>query len=209
MRSASSVSGSSLRIPGRATPKSANAFHRLSLGSEARASIAASHIQTWVNSTSGSLSPRSVAKYHAFLHKVFARAVVDRVVAVNPCAHTELPKVVARPKRIVSVTEFDAILDALSERHRMMVLLAIETGLRWGELIALRPIDVDFVTKSVHVRRTVAEVSHKNAPNGQRIFVKDYPKDDEPRLIQIEAATCRQLRGHTKELGIAAGQLLF
>src|SRR5205823_6774163 len=57
--------------------------------------ISPSAVQAWVNQASGSaLSARSVVKYHALLHKIFARAVIDRVVPVNPCAHTELPKVV-------------------------------------------------------------------------------------------------------------------
>jgi hypothetical protein len=29
-----------------------------------------------------------VVKYHALLHKIFNRAVIDRVVPTNPCAHS-------------------------------------------------------------------------------------------------------------------------
>jgi integrase len=67
-----------------------------------------------------------------------------------------------------------------------MVLLAIETGLRWGELIALRPDDVDLKGGVVVVRRTIVEVARKNSPTGQRMSVKDYPKDDEQRAVHIE-----------------------
>src|SRR3712207_7648828 len=42
------------------------------------------------------LSPVSVDKYHTLLASVFERALVDRVVTVNPCAHTELPKRVGK-----------------------------------------------------------------------------------------------------------------
>ena len=36
-------------------------------------------IQSWVNdATRDGLSARSVVKYHAFLHKIFSRAVVHR-----------------------------------------------------------------------------------------------------------------------------------
>lgn len=38
------------------------------------------------------LSAVSVRKYHTMLHSVFERAPRDQVVAVSPCAHTELPK---------------------------------------------------------------------------------------------------------------------
>jgi hypothetical protein len=48
-------------------------------------------VQTWVTDAAGGLSARSVVKYHALLHKIFSRAVIDRVVPVNPCTHTALP----------------------------------------------------------------------------------------------------------------------
>jgi len=56
------------------------------------------------------LSPRSIAKYHTMLHSVFARAVRDRLIAFNPCAETELPKVVLRKTRILTPAEFELVL---------------------------------------------------------------------------------------------------
>ena len=64
-------------------------------------------------------------------------------------------------------------------------LLAIESGLRWGELIALRPVDIDFPARTINVRRTIGEVSRKHSPTGERFFIKEYPKSNEPRLVQI------------------------
>jgi len=120
----------------------------------------------------GGLSARSVVKYHALLHKIFSRALIDRVVPTNPCTHTELPKVVTAPKRIITADQFDAILTKVPARYRTMVLLAIETGLRWGELIALRPRDIDFTTRIITVRRTIVEVARKNSPTGEAPAVK-------------------------------------
>lgn len=172
--------------------------------------ISPSLVQAWVNQVSaGQLSARSVVKYHALLHKIFTRAVIDRVVPVNPCAHTALPKVVLTPKRIITVEQFDAILAHIPARYRMMVLLAIETGLRWGELIALRPCDIDIATCTVIVRRTIVEVARKHSPTGERCFVKDYPKDDEQRQVQIEKATRIQLQEHITANRISEDGLLF
>jgi integrase len=91
----------------------------------------------------------------------------------------------------------------------MMVLLAIETGLRWGELIALRPCDINLASRTVTVRRTIVEVAKKHSPTGERCFVKDYPKDDEQRSLQIDRATCKQLRAHIREFNLADTDLLF
>ena len=91
----------------------------------------------------------------------------------------------------------------------MMVLLAIETALRWGELIALRPCDIDMTTHVVLVRRTIGKVAKKHSPTGQRVFVKDYPKDDEQRSVQIDEATCRQLQEHIRDNQTGDDGLLF
>lgn len=167
-------------------------------------------VQSWVNEVSaGKLAARSVVKYHAVLHKIFSRAVIDRIVPTNPCSHSELPKVVRQPKRIITVEQFEAILSHIPKRYRTMVLLAIETGLRWGELVALRPRDINFTDHVVTVRRTIVEVSKKNSPTGERCFVKEYPKDDEQRQVHIDKSTCVQLREHMLECGVRDDDLLF
>jgi integrase len=167
-------------------------------------------IQSWVNdATKTGLSARSVVKYHALLHKIFSRAVTDRIIPTNPCTHTALPKVVRQRKRIVTVEQFDAILTNIPARYRTMVLLAIETGLRWGELIALRPVDIDLHAGVITVRRVIGEVARKNSPTGERMFVKNYPKDDEQRFVSIEKGTCQLLREHMVEYGIRDTDLLF
>jgi integrase len=172
--------------------------------------ISPSMIQAWVNdATRDGLSARSAVKYHALLHKIFNRAVVDRVIPVNPASHTALPKVVTKPKQIITAEQFEAILTKVPARYRTMVLLAIETGLRWGELIALRPCDIDLKTHVVLVCRTIGEVAKKHSPNGERCYVKDYPKDDEQRRIQIDRVTGRLLREHIKSYEVEDTGLLF
>jgi integrase len=89
------------------------------------------------------------------------------------------------------------------------VLLAIETGLRWGELIALRPADIDFTTRIITVRRVIVEVAKKNSPTGQRCFVKDYPKDDEQGRISIDTTTIKLLREHMLAYNVRNTELLF
>jgi hypothetical protein len=49
-----------------------------------------------------------------------------------------------------------------------MALLAVETGLRWGEIIALRPCEIDLKTRTVTVRRTIGEVAKQRSATGER-----------------------------------------
>ena len=120
------------------------------------------------------------------LHSIFKRAVRDKLIVANPCEQTELPKVITRKGPTVTADEFDRLLAAIPERHRVMVETAIETGMRWGELIALRPRHIDFLRKTVTVEETIVEVSRKHSPTGERYVVKPYPKDNEPRTFGVD-----------------------
>ncbi|HEU5117127.1 MAG TPA: phage integrase SAM-like domain-containing protein, partial [Isosphaeraceae bacterium] len=163
--------------------------------------ILPSEVQRWVTTaTENGLSAASVGKYHTMLHSVFERALNDRVITFNPCAHTELPKRIKKPHRTLTPGEYDAILAALPAQHRLMVETAINTGLRWGELIALKPrhldLDPDQGTGNLTVEETIVEVSRKNSPTGQRMITKPYPKDNEPRTLGLPADVVTQLAAH-------------
>jgi integrase len=143
------------------------------------------------------------------LHSIFKRAVRDRVVVRNPCAETELPKVVAKRLRILSPEEFDRLLEVVPARYVPMVLTEIETGLRWGELIALRPQDIDFLRRVIAVDRVVVEVSRKISPTGERMVIKDYPKDNEPRSVRVSQELIQTLSLHMQTLKLQTDDLLF
>lgn len=133
------------------------------------AKIMPSTVQAWVTgAVADGLSARSVVKYHVMLHSIFKRAVRDRMIPYNPCAETELPKVVTKKLPTLTPEEFDQLLTAIPERWTPLVLTAIETGLRWGELIALRPRHVDFLRRTISVEETIVELSKKNSPTGER-----------------------------------------
>ena len=67
------------------------------------ADVMPSTVQGWVTkAVADGLSARNVVKYHVMLHGVFKRAVRDRVIGHNPCADTELPKVLPAKVRILS-----------------------------------------------------------------------------------------------------------
>ena len=172
--------------------------------------ILPTEIQRWVTTaTENGLSAASVAKYHTMLHSVFERALVDRVITFNPCAHTELPKRVKKTNRTLTPEEYEALLAALPARHRLMIETAIDTGLRWGELIALKPRHLDLTTGRLTVEETTVEVSLKNSPTGQRMLTKPYPKDNEPRTLGLPPELVAQLAGHITERRLGPDDLLF
>lgn len=172
--------------------------------------ILPSFVQDWVTEVVASgLSPTSVRKYHVMLHSVFKRAVRDRVILTNPCEGIELPKVPPRKTRILSPEEYDRLLAEIPARFRVLVMTDIETGLRWGELIALRPRHIDFLHKTIAVEQTIVEVSRKHSPTGERMIVKDYPKDNEFRTLRVSLALLRAIAGRIEQLGLGRDDLIF
>jgi integrase len=179
-------------------------------GSRTMAKITSSLVQDWVTEASSSgLSPRSLAKYHTMLQSIFSRAVRDRLILINPCEHTELPKRITRKSRTLTPAEFDGLIAAIPRSHRLMVETAVETGMRWGELIALRPRHVDFLRRSVTVEETIIEVSRKYSPSGESFVVKPHPKDNEPRTFGVRGGWLDALAEHIKTHGIDRDELLF
>ena len=128
----------------------------------------------------------------------------------NPCEHTELPKVITRKSTTVTADEFDRLLAAVPERHRVMVETAIETGMRWGELIALRPRHIDFLRKTVTVEETIVEVSRKHSPTGERYVVKPYPEGImSPEPSASTTTGWRRWPLHIQSRSLGRDQLLF
>jgi integrase len=90
-----------------------------------------------------------------------------------------------------------------------MVETAINTGLRWGELVALKPRHLDLNKRMLSVEETVVEVSIKNSPTGQRMLTKPYPKDDEARTMALPAELVDELAEWIATRGLAPDDLLF
>jgi integrase len=120
----------------------------------------------------GRLSNRVVVRHLTVLHGVFKRAGRVWGLARNPASADLLE----RPK-VVYTGEFDTLdrdeLEALARaahdrQDAAICLTAAYTGLRQGELLALRWGHVDFVGGLVHVRRNYTNGVEK-VPKGKRV----------------------------------------
>src|SRR4051812_37389066 len=107
------------------------------------------------------LSPKTVSNHVRFLHGVFRYAIGQEWAARNPVAGIEHPgaRDTTYDMRALSVEELEALLRAVPDDHlgatdRVLYLVAAMTGLRKGELQALRWIDVDWQAGVIRVRRS-------------------------------------------------------
>ena len=105
-------------------------------------------------------APKSIVNYVGLLGSVFVLAVKRGWCSRNPVAELERPRVQPRPDiRFLSDDELDALLaavpqDPLGGTERVLYLAAVMTGMRRGELLALRWQDVDSNSKLIRVRRS-------------------------------------------------------
>jgi integrase len=101
-------------------------------------------------------APKSIDHYHDVLSAVLRTAVKWGHLQDNPAKDVDLPTLkTVRPKWVLTNEQAVALLDALPPLARTMVGLALLSGLRRGELFALRWKDLDADAKCLTVREAV------------------------------------------------------
>jgi integrase len=102
------------------------------------------------------LHPNSVSKIYRMLRTIFTTAVDDGLIKVNP-AHVKGASREATVERpLLEWDQVTALANAIEPRFSAMIWLAATSGLRFGELTALRPSDFDFERATVTVRHSLA-----------------------------------------------------
>jgi integrase len=100
----------------------------------------------------GGLSRQTRRHLHRVLHAALARAVEQQIIIRNPAAAMRLPKVERAPMTTLSPKQSRQLLDGLRHSHIYWpALLATSTGMRRGEVLALRWQNVDLEHGSVRV----------------------------------------------------------
>jgi hypothetical protein len=153
------------------------------LGRRPIAKIPTSLVQDWVTEVAaGGLAPRSIRKYHTMLHSIFKRAVRDQLIVLNPCEHTELPKVIAPKTRTLTPDEFDALILAVPEQHRLMVETAIETGIRWASSSPCAPSTSTSCAARSPLRRPSSRYPRSTPRPASATFASPTPRITSPHV---------------------------
>ncbi len=134
-------------------------------------------VQEWVSELARThLSARTIRKIYFVLNGVMKHAVSLKCLAVNPCTGVNLPRASTAPRRYLTATQVEQLAAAAGEAAPIVLTLAY-TGLRWGELGALRIRNVDLVRGRLIIEASVTEV------NGTLEWTT--PKDHQRRTVPI------------------------
>jgi integrase len=130
-------------------------------GDRALGSIRPSEVQAWVRRLEQDLAPSTIGVVYSFVAGIFRAAVRDRLIVASPCVDVRLPK--PEPKRVepLATERVEALIAAVPERHRALVVLAAGTGLRQGECLGVELETIDFLRRTLWVRQQLVTMPGK------------------------------------------------
>lgn len=136
----------------------------LPIGDRRVVTIRPSDAQAFVTDRAAHLAPNSMRALRSVIGGAFKMAVRDGIIRSDPFADVKLPKVEREKVVPLTVPQVRALAAAINPRFRAMVITHAATGLRVGELLALRLADVDFLRRVVHVDEQLLLASLVRAP---------------------------------------------
>jgi integrase len=140
---------------------------------------------------SGGLSARTVLQHHRVLREALAHAVRWQLIARNPADAVATPKPTRHELRVLDRDEAQGLLASCAQDPlHCLIYLALVSGARLGELLALRWHDVDWTSQTVRITRTAQRMPGKgivfHAPKTHRSI----------RPIALSPVTLRILKTH-------------
>jgi integrase len=125
------------------------------------ASIKAIEVENWLRHLKKAnhepLSPGSKAKIRNVMSAMFSHAIRYGWAAQNPITAVRTSSKRMKDPEMLTPAEFQALLQELEQRERVMVLLDGITGLRRSELFGLKWVDIDFKRELVNVTHAVVD----------------------------------------------------
>src|SRR5262245_43561631 len=118
------------------------------------ASIRKVDIQRYVTGAVAARSAYSAGRELSVLKHLFNLAVEWEIIPVSPAQGVKPPKLPAGRMRYLQPTELRALLEACPDGLRQIVALAVSNGMRRGEIMNLRYLDVDLTNRCIMLPQT-------------------------------------------------------
>jgi integrase len=171
------------------------------LGKVTLQKLSAPHLQKLYNlKRQEGYAPQTVQHIHRVLHRALHDAVRWNLIARNTCDLVDAPRVPKKELQVLDVEQAQQFLQAAkSDPLEALYVVALTTGMREGELLALKWKDIDFQQGAIQVKRTIARV------RGQGFKVLE-PKTPKSRRsvslapMALEALKHHRIRQHQQRL---------
>lgn len=188
-----------------------NAIESTPLGNMKIAHIKQLHIRKFYSElVDKGLSANTIKLYHNLINPTLELAVDSDIIRKNPAK--DCKKGIGGTKRereSMTISEQERMLDFIKNTDKYslyypMIIFALSTGLRVGELTGLRWADVDMKENVVHIRQ---QLIYKNLGDGCKFHIQDLKTEAGRRDIPL-TENARKSLIRQKELHLLLGKAM-
>ncbi len=145
-----------------------------------------------LDSKAGGLSATSVRYIHRIIHNSLEQAKREGLIAINPANAVRLPKQEQPEIQSLDTAGVGTLLAAAKEsRHYPAFLLALASGVRRGELLALRWQDINFDAGTINITRGLVRTK-------QGLLFQEPKTKLSKRTISIPPDVMAELKAHKR-----------
>jgi len=169
-----------------------------SLGRVALVKVTPSHVERlYADVLATGLSPTTVHQLHSVLHHALRDAVLKGILARNVAELVDAPTPRRAQVQALTVEQSRALLSAAEgDRLEALLVLALTTGCRQGELLALHWSDVDLDSGVLQVRGTLHRVPGVSVGAKSGLVISDPKTSHSRRPVRLCALAVQSLRRH-------------
>jgi len=124
----------------------------------------------------GGMAPSSVHRKYRLLRRLLQVAVDKGVIARSPCSGVQPPRVEVEEMRFLTPAEVVTLAEAMDPWFRPLVYTAVETSMRWSELVGLRRYNVDLLRRSIAVTQQLVYIGGDSSAGRKGEWVRQRPK---------------------------------
>jgi integrase len=133
------------------------------------------------------VAPSTVHRHYRTIRRFCQVAVERQRIPRNPCDAVKPPRIPYKEMRFLTAEQIETLASNIGDRYRSWVLVAAYGGLRWGEMLALRPQDFTGNTLDVRAQLVQEPDGWERVPTKSRAGV---------RRVELPDSVSEELRYH-------------
>lgn len=133
-----------------------------------------------------------ISKIYQIVKMSFEEAIKDALIVKNPMIYVIKPKSNKQDKKVEALTleQHQLFIKSLeNENYKNIFLIAINTGMRCGEILALKPSDIDLDNKIIKVSKTITRNDYDSytIKDGGKTYAstREIPFDNDLKQVLI------------------------
>ncbi len=151
------------------------------------------------------LAPATTRGIVNLLRTILRSAVDDGRLFKSPCVRITLPELPPKQLAVFDDSQVRALLNAVHPQHRAMLLLALGSGLRQGELLGATVDALDVDAASLRVERQLLTPAGRGAPYLTPLLKTKASR----RMLPLPRFTIDAVQAHLDTCGTGQDGLLF